>query len=43
VRVNWQHISKAVVAALEGVTLADMVKPRVFHHGTKIPLRVALS
>jgi FeS assembly SUF system regulator len=43
VRVNWQHISKAVVAALEGVTLADMVKPPVFHHGTKIPLRVALS
>lgn len=43
VRVNWQHISQAVVAALEGVTLADMVKPPVFHHSARIPLRVSLS
>jgi FeS assembly SUF system regulator len=41
VRVNWQHISKAVVAALEGVTLADMVRPPVAYHGTKIPLRIS--
>lgn len=28
VRVNWQRINQVVVAALEGVTLADMVKPQ---------------
>lgn len=41
VRVNWQHISQAVVAALEGVTLADMVRAPVAYHAAKIPLRTS--
>lgn len=40
VRVNWRRISQAIAAALESVTLADMVKPPPRRAGT-IPLRVA--
>ncbi len=42
VRVNWQRISHAITAALESVTLADMVKPPP-RRGTAIPLRVAVT
>lgn len=40
VRVNWQRISQAISAALESVTLADMVKPPA--RGVQVPLRVAI-
>lgn len=40
VRVNWRRISQAIAAALESVTLADMVKPPPRRAGA-IPLRVA--
>ncbi len=42
VRVNWQRINDAVVAALQSVTLADMLKPEL-RRSTAIPLRVAIS
>ncbi len=42
VRVNWQRISQAISAALESVTLADMLKPPVRQAAT-IPLRVAVA
>ena len=41
VRVNWQRINDAVVAALQSVTLADMLKPEL-RRSTAIPLRVAI-
>ncbi len=41
VRVNWQRISQAISAALESVTLADMVKPPA-QRGVQVPLRVAI-
>lgn len=40
VRVNWRRISQAIAAALESVTLADMVKPPPRRAGA-IPLRVS--
>jgi DNA-binding IscR family transcriptional regulator len=42
VRVNWQRINRAISAALEGVTLADMGKPAP-RRGASIPLRVATA
>ncbi len=42
VRVNWQRISHAITAALDSVTLADMVKPPPRSSAT-IPLRVAAT
>ena len=42
VRVNWRRISQAIAAALESVTLADMVKPPPRRAGA-IPLRVATA
>ncbi|MEO6689137.1 MAG: SUF system Fe-S cluster assembly regulator [Dokdonella sp.] len=42
VRVNWQRINQAIAGALQGVTLADMVKPAT-KRGATIPLRVATA
>ncbi len=41
VRVNWQRINQAIAGALQGVTLADMVKPPAKR--AAIPLRVATA
>jgi FeS assembly SUF system regulator len=41
VRVNWQRISQAISAALDSVTLADMIKPPP-RRGAPVPLRVAI-
>lgn len=40
VRMNWQRISRAIAAALAGVTLADMARPPP-RRGAAIPLHVA--
>lgn len=42
VRVNWQRISQAIAAALDSVTLADMLRPPM-RHAAKIPLRIAVT
>lgn len=42
VRVNWRRISQAIAAALESVTLADMIKSPSRRSGT-IPVRVAIA
>jgi FeS assembly SUF system regulator len=42
VRVNWQRISDAIRAALEGVTLADMLTPPT-RRAISIPMRVATT
>ena len=42
VRVNWQRISHAISAALESVTLADMLQPPA-RQAASIPLRVAVA
>ncbi|MEO5559457.1 MAG: SUF system Fe-S cluster assembly regulator [Dokdonella sp.] len=42
VRLNWQRINQAIAGALQGVTLADMVKP-LAKRGATIPLRVATA
>lgn len=42
VRLNWQRINHAIAGALQGVTLADMVKP-LAKRGVTIPLRVATA
>ena len=42
VRVNWQHINRAIARALASVTLADMLEPMPpLKPGATIPLRVA--
>ncbi len=41
VRVNWQHINRAISQALGRVTLADMLEPPPRRRGATIPLRVA--
>lgn len=43
-RVNWQRINRAIVAALESVSLADMAAPAARHEAAQpIPLRAAAS
>jgi FeS assembly SUF system regulator len=41
VRVNWQRINQAIAHALDGVTLADMVKPAP--RRASIPLKLATA
>lgn len=42
VRVNWRRINQAIADALEGVTLADMIKPPP-RRAAAIPVRVAIA
>jgi len=42
VRVNWQRINQAIAQALDGVSVADMVKPAPKRHAT-IPVHLATA
>ena len=42
VRVNWRRINDAIAGALEGVTLADMLRPAPKARGT-IPVQLATA